>query len=365
VHYIRTEKLLPVYENDSNDIKIVYNALRTIDSQKKTSIEEECVVDVKDCGAAYRFLMALLSATHGKWRLTGTPRLLERPILPLVNFLTKHGAKIRKTKLGWSIEGCELQIDNIKIEASETSQFVSAIMLLQAKSKNRKSQIVNRKPQIVNPYIRMTEAILRMQDLHNSLLPKLADWSAAAFWLANALLNPNTHYLLKDLHFDKLQGDAEVVSFFMKWGLTFTENELGIEIKHINHIEITKQNIDVTYIPDTTMILATLAVCYPFELTMSGLKNLNLKESKRLDILVGELSKFTTIEKHSESIITIHKRLQKLPELFHLNSYNDHRFVMAWSLFKNFGNVVIENPECIRKSYPEFLDKKSFILLSD
>jgi 3-phosphoshikimate 1-carboxyvinyltransferase len=88
---------------------------------------------------------------------------------------------------------------------------------------------------------------------------------------------------------------------------------------------------------------------------LSGLKNINLKESNRLDILIAELSKFTTVEKHTNDSITIHKRTNNLPESFHFDSHNDHRFVMAWSLFKNYGTVNIQNPECIKKSYPEFM----------
>jgi len=107
--------------------------------------------------------------------------------------------------------------------------------------------------------------------------------------------------------------------------------------------------------PDITMILAVLAVCYPFELTLFGLKNLNLKESNRLDILVNELSKFTKVKKDSENSITIYKRKKTLPQQFHFDSYNDHRFVMAWSLFENYGEVNIENPGCVKKSYPDFL----------
>ena len=199
----------------------------------------------------------------------------------------------------------------------------------------------------------MTEEILNVPNFATSFFPKLADWSAAIFWIADALLKPNAHYFLKNLHFDGLQGDAAIIpSFFIKYGLSFQENKLGIEVRHINRVEISKQNIDVTHTPDIAMILATLAVCYPFELTLLGLKNLNLKESKRLDIMIEELSKFTTIEKHSEACITIHKRTRELPAKFCFDSYNDHRFVMAWSLFKNYGTVHITNLECVKKSYP-------------
>jgi 3-phosphoshikimate 1-carboxyvinyltransferase len=371
VNYIRTGTLLPVFDNDPNDIKVVYNALKIIDTRKRNSGSEECVIDVEDCGAAYRFLMALLAATPGRWLLTGTPRLLERPILPLVNFLNANGANIQKSEIGWRIEGCNVHIENIdSIETEETSQFASALMMMnamcgmrcavtkkqKAESRRQKAERKTCHAELVSayPYLQMTKTIMQVEKISNSPLLKLADWSAAVFWIANALLTPNTYYLLKDLHFDNLQGDATIVTWFEQWGLYFSDNKLGIEVKHINHIEIPNQKIDVINTPDIAMILATLAVCYPFELTLSSLKNLNLKESNRLDIMVRELSKFTDVMQHSESQITIQKRVRKLPESFHFDSYNDHRFVMAWSLFKNFGTVEIINSDAIKKSYPDF-----------
>jgi len=414
VNYLKTGILLPVFDNDPNDIKIVHNALKTIDLQitgeadpcispaggglrgwKKQADSlsagfSDCpVIDVQDCGAAYRFLMALLAATPGKWLLSGTSRLLQRPILPLVNFLNAHGANIQKTTLGWHIEGAALQINDIEINTSETSQYVSALMMIKEEKEkgdggttaaehgrtrrhegtkarreegdgrispsNFEGVPEGRGSLYKNPYIKMTETIMRCMDVARNV-HTLSDWSAALFWLANALLKPNAHYLLKNLHFDGLQGDAEVVPHFKQWGLHFTETEHGIEAKHTHNIEIPNQKMDVAQMPDTAMILAVLAVCYPFELTMSGLKNINLKESKRLDILVDELSKFTTVKKHSEDVITIYKRIEELPNVFHFDSYNDHRFVMAWSLFKNFGTVNIKNPDCVKKSYPKFLN---------
>ena len=359
VQYVNTGILLPVFDNDPNDIKIVYNALKTIDLHKKNRIEEEGKINVEDCGAAYRFLLAQLAATPGKWLLTGTKRLLERPILPLVNYLNTHGAKIAKTDSGWHIEGTELQIDDIEIDTTETSQFLSAIMMLKAEGREQKAEPLTLNSQLStlnsqNPYIRMTERILQMSGDGIRWVSMLSDWSAAVFWIANALLISNAHYLLKNLHFDRLQGDAIIAPLSAKWGIYASENRLGIDVRHIHQLDISKQTINVTNMPDTAMILATLAVCYPFELTLSGLKNLNQKESKRLDIMMNELSKFTKIDQHSEDSITIYKRTNKLPKIFHFDSHNDHRFVMAWSLFKNYGTVTIENSDCVKKSYPEF-----------
>ena len=401
IHYLRTGELLPVFENDPNDIKIVYNALKKIIENANVTRNlllvtngnhsPFCKIDVQDCGAAYRFLMAILATTPGKWLLTGTRRLLERPILPLVEFLNKHGANIQKIDSGWHIEGKELQIAHCEIDISETSQFASAIMMVRGKRlevrgkryevrgerlevrgerlevrgerlevRGKRLEVRGERLEVrggcffQNPYIRMTDTILQSDNLNDSQFLTLSDWSAAVFWLANVILDKNAHYFLNDLHFDKLQGDAIITEWFEKWGLSFEEKERGIEVKHTNYIEIPAQNIDVAQTPDIALILATLSVCYPFELTLSGLKNINLKESNRLDIMINELSKFATIIKHSNDKITILKRNKKLPKKFEFNSFNDHRFVMAWALFKNYGNVKIKKSDCIKKSYPDF-----------
>lgn len=344
IHYLKTGKILPVFDDDPNDILIVYKALQTIDSVTEAS---ENVIDVEDCGAAYRFLLVLLATTKGKWLLTGTQRLLQRPILPLVYFLTSKGAKIEKIEAGWQIEGADLKIDNYDIDAEETSQFVSAVMI-------HCSAVARCVSTNANPYIKMTQTLLQTTNLTSFL--GLSDWSAAVFWLAKALLTPNAHYILENLHYDGLQGDAIIVRWFEKFGLLFTENENGIEVKHIKNVDIPKQIIDVKETPDIALVMAVLSVCYPFELTLNGLKNINLKESHRLDVLVNELSKFTVVEINSEDSITLHKRKTVLPNSFHFDSYNDHRFVMAWSLLKNYGTVEIQNTDCVKKSYPNFLN---------
>jgi len=340
---------LPVFEHDPNDIKVVYKILQTIDSHRKTSTKKKSLIDVEDCGAAYRFFMAILATIPGKWMLVGTPGLLRRPILPLVKFLQKHGANIEKVEQGWYITGKELQFDDFEIDTKDTSQYLSALMLAQ----QRECGAFFR-----NPYLNMTKSILERPNIDASFALKLADWSAAVFWIANALLIQNARYLLKDLHFDCLQGDAEIVKWFAKFGILLNENKQGIEVKHLQQIDINKQHIDFTNTPDIAILMATLAVCYPFELTMTGLENLNLKESNRLDIMIEELKKITSVKKHSEESITIYKRIGELPKKYCFDSYNDHRFVMAWSLFKNFGNVDITNTDCIKKSYPGFVYDK-------
>ena len=88
-----------------------------------------------------------------------------------------------------------------------------------------------------------------------------------------------------------------------------------------------------------------LATLYPFELTLKGLENLNKKESKRKEILTITLSQFTHIKDITEDSFTICKREKTLPNQISLSSYNDHRFVLAWTLLSSFTQVQIDDKE--------------------
>ncbi len=105
--WVRDGEVLPISTNDCRDIVVTQRALEAIST---SVVERPCIaslqsgetsvhpvmVDVEDCGAAYRFLMPVLAATPGAWLLTGTERLLQRPILPLVDVLRGIGSEIER-----------------------------------------------------------------------------------------------------------------------------------------------------------------------------------------------------------------------------------------------------------------------------
>jgi len=100
--YAMGNDIPPLRDGDCHDVQVTHRALRTL---SMPSSVRPVVVNVEDCGAAYRFLMPLLAATPGRWLLTGTPRLLLRPILPLVDVLLGIGADIERVEDGWLISG--------------------------------------------------------------------------------------------------------------------------------------------------------------------------------------------------------------------------------------------------------------------
>ena len=126
--YAMGNDIPPLRDGDCHDVQVTHRALQTLSTTPSVHL---VVVDVEDCGAAYRFLMPLLAATPGRWLLTGTPRLLQRPVLPLVNVLRGIGADIERVEDGWSISGKQFR----SVETCHGASLQNGIVSL--KSTNR------------------------------------------------------------------------------------------------------------------------------------------------------------------------------------------------------------------------------------
>ena len=95
--------------------------------------DREIDLDAADSGTAARFLAAAAAATPGRFVLRGSPRLCERPMGELVDALRGAGARIayrgREGCLPLAIEGGTLASGEVVVDASRSSQFLSALLL--------------------------------------------------------------------------------------------------------------------------------------------------------------------------------------------------------------------------------------------
>ena len=110
-----------------------------------------------------RFLTAFLSISEGDWELKGTPRMHQRPIGSLVSALQQLGAEIHYLgKEGYpplKIIGKSLSGNSIEMDSSESSQFISAIMMIAPKIANQFT-IHFKTPPVSLPYIKMTGKLM-------------------------------------------------------------------------------------------------------------------------------------------------------------------------------------------------------------
>ena len=339
---------------DSEDVRVVHRCLSLLSEPR--SHYHPVTVDVRDCGAAYRFLMAVLSVTEGEWLLTGTPRLLERPVEPLAHALTAAGADLHRSEAGWLISGKMLRAESLTVDCTLSSQFASALLLIGPKIGLRELTVFPENPPS-EPYIDMTRRVVA--DVRAGRpFRREADWSTAALWYAFLLLSPQVdELLLQDLCLDSIQGDKFIYFIFNKLGISSKQKDEGVLIQKkrdfqhdVNHC------FHLGNHPDLAPVLSVTAAMLPLSVTLSGLANLNQKESRRMDALVQVLAPFATVEVIGGDTLRVKgncpQKLAVTPR--HIDTRGDHRLAMAFALLALKYDVYLSDTKCIRKSYPEF-----------
>jgi 3-phosphoshikimate 1-carboxyvinyltransferase len=339
--------------------------------------------DAGDAGTTFRFLAAYLTTKPGQQILTGSARMLERPIGPLVDALRSLGADIEylgqegypPLRIGTSTATTNRRIG---VAANISSQFLSALLLIGPYLPGG-LELVPEGPLVSRPYLDMTVKMMQyfgadVQWQGDALLvapgvyqPRPlaveADWSGASYWYAMAVFADDLHLRLEGCHAESWQGDAALVRMMQKFGIqsTFEKNTLVLTKTGQPARPIFEQ--DFLECPDIAQTLAV--VCGGTGVTgiFSGLETLSIKETDRIAALKAELAKvdvsFAKLPKHMsqrQPDKTFYQVLGKAhwhnPPVF--ATYGDHRMAMAFAALAFLGDVVIEHPKVVAKSYPEF-----------
>ena len=400
--WVRRGIVLPISPADCRDIVITHRALTAISAsvetchgaslQRDKSLVHPVAIDVEDCGAAYRFLMPVLAATPGIWLLTGTERLLQRPIQPLVEVLRGIGAEIERMEAGWSIHGksfrpvetrraaslqcVETDGLTITIDASQSSQMASALVLVAPLLNLRTLRLTTTDIPSLS-YLQMTLALTRDWPVE---IPGVAvpdtpvcapgDWSAALFWFAYARLHPEHEYVLSPLSLESIQGDAIIAQWFRSLGVSVCR-DAARRVSTSPHIENdTPPCIEISAKPlektphlvldvrdhlDTVPVMAALAALLPADITFQNVRNLQYKESDRLHALAEQLMPYSEIEL-SENELRVIGRGAPADAHPAFDTYHDHRLAMAFLLFPG---AVLDDTDCLSKSYPDLLKQLS------
>ncbi len=356
VHFVQTGQPLSLHGGvHCSDVETVNEVLSAL-QQAKTSASPEAVIDVHDCGAAYRFMMPLLSATPGRWLLTGGQRLLQRPIEALVVVLRDAGASVERVPQGWRIEGRRLEADSLSVDCSRSSQFASALLLSAPLLGLKTLHLQGAAGSL--PYITMTQACLprpvTMPELpyKPTSVGMPGDWSAAAFWYAMAMLCPGETFLLKNLSLDSIQGDAVAAEWFAALGVRSRQAREGVCIVCQQPTNNICMEFDLQNHPDLFPVMASLACLLPSDFRFLHTKNLQFKESDRTGMLHGQLLPFAEHIANGEDTFCIKGKLRAnfSPRPWLFRTCQDHRLAMAFLLFGP--DARLDDVSCLRKSYP-------------
>ena len=195
-------------------------------------------LDCSNAGTDLRFLTAFLATKPGRWVLTGTDRMKQRPIGELVENLKKLGASIEYLgTIGFPpllVKGRKLFSTDLQINAGLSSQFISALMMIapclpEGLTLNIKGDIVS------EPYIDMTVSLMkecgaRVRKWKHKIriepgtyscsqFTVESDWSAASFWYQAAALADEADLELPGLSAHSLQGDSVLARVYTLFGV--------------------------------------------------------------------------------------------------------------------------------------------------
>ena len=339
-------------------------------------------LDVGHAGTAFRFLTAFLVITNGSWVLTGSNRMKKRLIYPLVDALRQLGADIQYLESeGFpplKINGKSLNGGDVMVDSSMSSQFISALMMIGPKLKNGLS--INTPGKTVSvSYIEMTRKLMEQCGAKlNGIVGNIEikhtnynfgtievekDWSAIAFWYEVVLIGEIEHLLINKVVEDSIQGDAYVQELFKPFGIESKFDSEGLHLRYNTPVTELPTKIDLNSTPDLTQpfIVAMAAIGHEIEIT--GIQHLRHKETDRAEALKIELAKFGAELLVSNSSLTLKKGTTHNSKIA-IKTYQDHRMAMAFApLALMYGEIEIENPEVVAKSYPDFwiqLEKLGF-----
>jgi len=364
---------------DADDTLLLQKLLNKIrEFQGRSSMTE---LDTENAGTVMRFLTAYLSMVPGKWILSGTERMRQRPIGILVDGLKSMGAQIDYlAKLGYPpvmIQGTSLKGREIIVDPGISSQFISALILIGPKIPGGLTLHLSGSA-VSFPYVKMTIGLLKYFGIHivqersrivipeGDYIPRNffveSDWSAAAFWYEAAALADFVDLELIGLSQDSLQGDSIISSIFQNFNVRTEFTETGVRlIKVPQSLKENQFKFDFSDHPDIAPSVITTCTMLGLHGFFTGLKSLQIKESDRLMALKNEYAKLgITSETYSAGnmipALEIMANQIDFPHDLQINTYNDHRMAMAFAPVAILNDISIENPDVVTKSYPGFWD---------
>ena len=340
-------------EDDNDDIFVLSRALKQC---KEHSMQLDVELDLHHSGTALRFLTAYCAVSEGEFVLRGSQRLCERPIKPLVDALLAMGADISYVdKEGFAplrIKGKRLRGGRVRLDASVSSQFASALMLITDKVDGG-VEIEYDGNVVSQSYIRLTESVIERYK-RGICKSGESDWSSATVWYAVMAILKRGEFRFWGLSLESVQPDRVIVDVFEKLGVKTKEIEGDVAIKW-SGCKVDKLELNCENMPDAVMYIVVAACLLGVEFEISGVKTLRVKESDRIEALMTEMRKCGYELKYDEigKICWLGERCE-VENVPHINTYKDHRIAMSMAIVGLMREIEIEDPEVVNKSYPSF-----------
>ena len=342
------------------------------------------MVDLANSGTTLRIMTSVAALSDNEVIFTGDDSLKTRPMGALIDALESLGVKIESLggnnkaplKVYPGYEGGQTDI-----LGSISSQFISSILISAPLSK--KGVELEVYPEFVSkPYVDMTISILEKFGIrieeenyqfhetckkeHTDCLgvkfnvkPQKytasdyiveGDYSSASYLLAATAI-AGGYVRVENLFSDSKQGDKFILDVLEDMGANVTVFDDYVSLRSDGNLK--GIDVNLANAPDLLLTVAVLGAVAEGKTTITGVSHGRLKETDRIDTTCRELEKLGCKLEEFEDGMTIYG--QTIGDGV-VESHNDHRLAMAFSLLGLKYDVEVENGECFDVSFPNFIE---------
>jgi 3-phosphoshikimate 1-carboxyvinyltransferase len=383
---------------DSDDTRVMIAALRSLgvpldqSDPARTRVSgamrwpcTQADLFLGNAGTAFRPLTAVLALMGGDYRLSGVPRMHERPIGDLVEALRGLGCRIEHDgQAGYPplhiLPGHPDAARPVRVRGSVSSQFLTALLLAAplAAGAGRDVVIELDGPLISKPYIRITLNLMERFGVrvrrdgwerftigagarYRSPGPYAVegDASSASYFLGLGALAGGP-VRIEGVGGDSIQGDVAFADVVEDMGARVTREPHALTVQGRPVAEGARLRAfdrDFNRIPDAAMTAAVLALYADGPCRLRNIASWRVKETDRIAAMQAELARLGARVEATDDSLTVHPLPAGEWRAAEIRTYDDHRMAMCFSLAA-FGPVAVTllDPGCVAKTYPGYFD---------
>jgi 3-phosphoshikimate 1-carboxyvinyltransferase len=328
-----------------------------------------------NAGTAFRPLTAALALSNGDYRLSGVPRMHERPIADLVDALRGIGARI--DYLGndgfppLQIRPAKVIPSVVRVKGDVSSQFLTALLMALPLA-GAASRIDVEGELVSKPYVEITLNTMRRFGVEvrrsgwsSFEIPRQSyvspgrvvvegDASSASYFLAAGAIAGGP-VRVEGVGRDSVQGDVRFTEVLERMGARVSVQDDAIEVSNPGR-KLEAFDLDLNHIPDAAMTAAVLALFAEGSSRLRNIANWRVKETDRLAAMATELRKLGAEVEEGADWLRISPPKRFLPNQ-KIETYDDHRMAMCFSLVALAGvPVTINDPACVAKTFPGYFE---------
>jgi len=329
-----------------------------------------------NAGTAFRPLTAALALCGGHYRLSGVPRMHERPIGDLVDGLRQIGADV--CYLGTEgyppleVKAAEIRLDGpIRVRGDVSSQFLTALLMaLPLAGSEARIEVVGEL--ISKPYIEITLNLMQRfgvrversgwqaftlsggQRYHSpGVIHVEGDASSASYFLAAGAIGGGP-VRVEGVGRASIQGDVRFVDALLAMGVQIEMGDNWIAASAPASGRLQAFDADFNHIPDAAMTLAVAALFADGPCVLRNIASWRVKETDRIAAMATELRKVGATVEEGADFLRVAPPIGMIPNAV-IDTYDDHRMAMCFSLATLGGIPLrINDPDCVAKTFPGY-----------